>query len=153
MAQEKIKKSSVHTLDISKDLSDAFVKESKAREAWESLTPLAQRDFTMWIDQTKVAETRARRITKACNMLASGKRRPCCYSVVPTGLYKALQTNPRVQQVWKTLSSDERRDIAGWVEMSGASATRKERIDKVCGELVRDQSTTKFLQSIRSKKL
>jgi hypothetical protein len=52
---------------------------TKAREVWSDITPAARRDFIHWIVSAKQAETRARRIEKACDMLAKGKRRPCCF--------------------------------------------------------------------------
>ena len=30
-------------------------------------------------------------------MLVSGKRRPCCYAIVPMNLYKALAANPKAK--------------------------------------------------------
>lgn len=52
---------------------------SKARDTWSDITPLARRDWVHWIDSAKQAQTRARRISTACSMLAAGKRRPCCF--------------------------------------------------------------------------
>ena len=52
---------------------------SNAREAWSDITPVARRDFVHWIVSAKQAKTRAGRIAKACDMLAKGKRRPCCF--------------------------------------------------------------------------
>lgn len=57
----------------------------KAREMWEDITPAARRDFVHWITSGKRAETRALRIDKACDMLAKGKRRPCCFD--RSGMY------------------------------------------------------------------
>jgi hypothetical protein len=51
----------------------------KAREAWADITPAARRDFIHWVVSPKQAQTRARRIASACDMLAKGKRRPCCF--------------------------------------------------------------------------
>lgn len=56
-----------------------------AREAWADITPMARRDYVHWIVSAKQEETRARRIEKACDMLAQGKRRPCC--VDRSGMY------------------------------------------------------------------
>ena len=39
---------------------------------------MARRDWILWIVSAKQEETRRRRIENACDMLASGKRRPCC---------------------------------------------------------------------------
>jgi hypothetical protein len=58
---------------------------AKAREAWSDITPAARRDFIHWILSPKQAETRARRIRTACDMLAKGKRRPCCFD--RSGMY------------------------------------------------------------------
>ena len=57
----------------------------KAREAWSDITPAARRDWIHWIVSAKQAETRARRIENACDMLAKGKRRPCCFD--RSGMY------------------------------------------------------------------
>ena len=51
----------------------------KARELWSDITPVARRDWIQWINSAKQEETRVRRIKNACSMLASGKRRPCCF--------------------------------------------------------------------------
>ena len=42
-------------------------------------------DFIHWIVSARQSETRARRITNACDMLAKGKRRPCCFD--RSGMY------------------------------------------------------------------
>ena len=58
---------------------------TKAREVWSGITPIARRDWIQWITSGKRAETRALRIGKACDMLAAGKRRPCCFD--RSGMY------------------------------------------------------------------
>ncbi|MCG3128627.1 MAG: hypothetical protein CHACPFDD_03516 [Phycisphaerae bacterium] len=57
----------------------------KAREVWADVTPAARRDFIHWITSGKKAETRVKRIATACDMLAKGKRRPCCFD--RSGMY------------------------------------------------------------------
>jgi hypothetical protein len=57
----------------------------KTRAVWADITPMARRDFVHWIDSAKQAETRVRRIRNACDMLAKGKRRPCCFD--RSGMY------------------------------------------------------------------
>src|SRR5438034_11445021 len=64
------------------DLGKALAATPTAKVQWNDLTPIARRDFITWIDSAKQPETRRRRIEKACSMLAAGKRRPCCYSIV-----------------------------------------------------------------------
>ncbi|MFO0838773.1 MAG: YdeI/OmpD-associated family protein [Phycisphaerae bacterium] len=56
-----------------------------AREAWADITPAARRDFIHWITSPKRPETRVKRIATACDMLAKGKRRPCCFD--RSGMY------------------------------------------------------------------
>lgn len=57
----------------------------KARDVWTDITPLARRDWIHWITSARKSETRARRIESACDMLASGKRRACCFD--RSGMY------------------------------------------------------------------
>jgi hypothetical protein len=57
----------------------------EVRKVWSDITPIARRDWIHWIVSAKQAETRARRIRTACDMLAKGKRRPCCFD--RSGMY------------------------------------------------------------------
>ncbi len=68
--------------DLKKALAAAPM---KAREVWSDITPAARRDFIHWITSGKKAETRVKRIATACDMLAKGKRRPCCFD--RSGMY------------------------------------------------------------------
>src|SRR5206468_11126655 len=63
--------------------------------------------FISWIDSAKQPETRRRRIERACSMLAAGKRRPCCYSIVSFDLHKALAATPMAKAQWSDLRSEE----------------------------------------------
>ncbi|QOJ13740.1 MAG: DUF1905 domain-containing protein [Planctomycetia bacterium] len=66
--------------ELPPDLKKALTAASAAaRETWSAITPTARRDFIHWIVSPKKPETRAKRIETACDMLASGKRRPCCF--------------------------------------------------------------------------
>ena len=68
------------------DLRKALAAAPKAaRAAWSEITPIARRDWIQWITSAKRAETRARRIGSACDMLAGGKRRVCCFD--RSGIY------------------------------------------------------------------
>src|SRR6266508_3617485 len=58
--------------DLRKALAGAA---PKARALWSDITPIARRDWIHWITSAKQPETRARRLTNACSMLAAGKRR------------------------------------------------------------------------------
>jgi hypothetical protein len=68
--------------DLRKALASAS---AKAKEVWSDITPAARRDFIHWITSGKRAETRVKRIETACDMLAKGKRRPCCFD--RSGMY------------------------------------------------------------------
>jgi hypothetical protein len=61
------------------DLRKALATAPKARALWSDITPIARRDWIHWIISAKRPETRARRIDNACEMLAAGKRRVCCF--------------------------------------------------------------------------
>lgn len=61
------------------DLREALAAAPRARAAWSDITPVARRDWIHWITSAKRADTRARRIENACEMLAGGKRRVCCF--------------------------------------------------------------------------
>jgi uncharacterized protein YdeI (YjbR/CyaY-like superfamily) len=117
------------------DLKKALSANEAAELKWKDLTPIARRDFMSWIESAKQAETRARRIGKACSMLLAGKRRPCCYSVVPMELYTQLGKNKKAKATWSTLSSDERRDFTDWIEAAKDSKLHEKRIKKVCATL------------------
>ncbi len=65
----------------------------KARAVWSDITPIARRDWIHWITSPKQAETRARRIKNACEMLAAGKRRACCFD--RSGFYSKSMSAPK----------------------------------------------------------
>jgi bacteriocin resistance YdeI/OmpD-like protein/uncharacterized protein DUF1905 len=62
--------------DLRKALAAA---DPRARKLWSDITTNARRDWIHWITYAKQEETRARRIKNACSMLATGKRRVCCF--------------------------------------------------------------------------
>ena len=61
------------------DLRQALAAASRAQALWTEITPMARRDWILWISSARQEETRRGRIEKACDMLASGKRRVCCF--------------------------------------------------------------------------
>jgi Bacteriocin-protection, YdeI or OmpD-Associated/Domain of unknown function (DUF1905) len=75
--------------DLRKALAAAH---PKARAVWSDITPAARRDWIQWITSPKRPETRARRIENACDMLAKGKRRPCCFD--RSGMYSKSLSCP-----------------------------------------------------------
>ena len=75
------------------DLRKALAVTPKARTTWTGLTPAARRDWIFWITSAKQPETRARRIVNACDMLAGGKRRVCCFD--RSGMYSKSLSAPK----------------------------------------------------------
>jgi len=118
------------------DLRAVLASDPKAKAKWADLTPIAHRDFISWIESAKQSETRKRRVDSVPSRLASGKRRPCCYAIVPMNMYKALDSLPKAKAQWKTLSPDERRDFTDWIQSPKEAAARTERIGKACALLL-----------------
>ncbi len=117
------------------DLWKALGVSPRIKEIWKGLTPIARRDFLSWIDGAKQPETRRRRVERVPDMLAKGKRRPCCYALVPMSLYKALAATPKAKVTWRGLRPDERRDFVTWIESAKQPELHKRRVEKVCGML------------------
>lgn len=64
-----------------------------ARGEWDSTTTLARLDWIHWIESAKQAKTRTKRINDACEMLASGKGRVCCFD--QSGYYSKAFSAPQ----------------------------------------------------------
>ena len=79
--KEMVSRPSVHRAP--KDLRAALVLVPAAKKTWDDITPLARNEFICWVTSAKKEETRARRIQIACENLAAGKRRPCCWAGCP----------------------------------------------------------------------
>lgn len=122
---------------IPQDVRKALTASPSVIKLWEDLTPIARRDFLTWIDGAKQPETRIRRIEKTRSVLTAGKRRPCCYAVVPMGLYKALGANQKAKMTWSSLTPDERRDFVSWVEEPKDATSRQLLIEKACTMLMK----------------
>lgn len=78
--------------ELPPDLRAALAAAPEARVAWEATTTLARVDWIHWITTAKQARTRAQRIANACDMLAAGKRRVCCFD--PSGFYSKAFAAP-----------------------------------------------------------
>src|SRR5438045_4153593 len=117
------------------DLRKALAAAAVAKAKWSDLTPIARRDFISWIDSAKQAKTRTRRIERACSMLAAGKRRPCCYTIVSFNLFKALAATPKAKAQWSDLTPIERRDFISWMDADKEPERHKRRIEKACSML------------------
>ena len=71
--------------EVPADLRQALAAHPAAKATWDDITALARRDWIQWMTSGKKAETRPKRIATACDMLASGKRRACCFD--RSGMY------------------------------------------------------------------
>ena len=114
------------------DLRKALAATPMAKAQWSDLTPIAHRDFISWIDSAKQPETRRRRIERACSMLAAGKRRPCCYSIVSLNLHQTLAATPMAKAQWSDLTPIERRNFISWMDSAKQPERHKRRIEKAC---------------------
>lgn len=65
--------------EMPSDLEEALAAAPAARSVWDDTTTIARLDWIHWITSAKQSRTRAKRISDACDMLASGKRRVCCF--------------------------------------------------------------------------
>lgn len=75
------------------DLHQALVASPAAKAVWEDTTTIARLDWIHWIESAKQAKTRQRRVDNACEMLASGKRRVCCFD--QSGYYSKSLSAPQ----------------------------------------------------------
>jgi hypothetical protein len=75
------------------DFAQALSACPAARLVWQDTTTIARVDWIHWVESAKQAKTRAKRIGDACEMLASGKRRVCCFD--PSGFYSKALSAPR----------------------------------------------------------
>jgi uncharacterized protein YdeI (YjbR/CyaY-like superfamily) len=117
------------------DIREVLAAAPVAKAQWMDLTPIGRRDFISWIDSAKQPETRKRRVESLPSRLAAGKRRPCCFSVVPFDLHKALASTPKAKAQWSDLDSMTRRDFIGWINSAKEPETRKRRIKETCTAL------------------
>ncbi|MGD9690213.1 MAG: YdeI/OmpD-associated family protein [Phycisphaerales bacterium] len=93
--------------DVPADLGKALAAAStRTRAAWSDITPAARRDFVHWITSPKRPETRVKRIATACDMLAKGKRRPCCFD--RSGMFDKSQSCPLADDAGDTPGHNRR---------------------------------------------
>ncbi|MFY9803007.1 MAG: YdeI/OmpD-associated family protein [Candidatus Acidiferrales bacterium] len=87
------------------DLRKALAAAPLALAGWQDITPLARRDWIFSIASAKQPETRRRRIQKACDMLAGGKRRLCCFP----GIKWLMKENAKSCGMWLPLPDSKNR--------------------------------------------
>lgn len=79
--------------ELPDDLEKALAAAPEALAVWHGTTTIARVDWIHWITSAKQAKTRVKRIDDACNMLASGKQRVCCFD--PSGYYSKVFSAPK----------------------------------------------------------
>lgn len=80
--------------EVPDDFRSALAAAPEACAVWEATTTIARVDWIHWITTAKKAATRTKRINDACDMLASGKKRVCCFD--PSGYYSKALSAPEV---------------------------------------------------------
>ena len=91
------------------DLRKALAAEPLAHAGWQDITPMARRDWIFSVTSAKQSETRRRRIAKACDMLACGKRRLCCFP----GVKWLMKENAKECGMWLPLARPQNRPSPG----------------------------------------
>lgn len=79
--------------DLPSDLTEALSAAPEARAVWDDTTTIARLDWIHWIISAKQSKTRAKRISDACEMLAAGKKRVCCFDT--SGYYSKAFSAPK----------------------------------------------------------
>ena len=75
------------------DLREALAASPAAKAVWEDTTTIARLDWIHWIESAKLATTRKSRIDTTCDMLASGRKRVCCFD--QSGYYSKSLSAPQ----------------------------------------------------------
>jgi hypothetical protein len=89
------------------DLRKALAAAPAAQALWSEITPMARRDWILWISSAKLPETRRGRVRKACDMLSSGKRRVCCFG----GLNWLRKDHAAAGETWLPLPASKNRSL------------------------------------------
>lgn len=79
--------------EVPTDFAAALESAPEALRVWKDTTSLARLDWIHWITTAKQLKTRAKRISDACDMLAAGKKRVCCFD--PSGFYSKAFKAPQ----------------------------------------------------------
>lgn len=78
------------------DLWQALDACPEAKAIWEATTTIARLDWVHWIESAKQEKTRKSRVENACDMLAKGKKRVCCFD--QSGYYSKSLSAPEAME-------------------------------------------------------
>lgn len=81
---------------LPEDLQEALETSPDAKTTWDATTTIARLDWIHWIESAKQAKTRKSRVDNACEMLASGKKRVCCFD--QSGYYSKSLSAPKAKE-------------------------------------------------------
>ena len=81
--------------EVPADLLESLLASPESRATWDNTTTVARLDWIHWITSAKQAKTRTKRINDACDMLAAGKKRVCCFD--PSGYYSKAFSAPETE--------------------------------------------------------
>jgi uncharacterized protein YdeI (YjbR/CyaY-like superfamily) len=77
------------------DFAQALGASPESRAMWDATTTIAKVDWIHWIVSAKQAKTRVKRIHDACDKLASGEKRVCCFDTA--GFYSKAFKAPQAE--------------------------------------------------------
>jgi len=81
--------------DLPSDFQEALAATPAAHKVWNTTTTLARVDWIHWMTSAKQLKTRAKRVSDACDMLASGKKQVCCFD--SSGYYSKAFRAPEAE--------------------------------------------------------
>jgi hypothetical protein len=87
------------------ELRKALAGAPAAQALWSDITAMARQNWILWITSARQPETRLRRIENACDMLASGKKRVCCFG----GLNWLMKDHRGASEGWLKLPNSKNR--------------------------------------------
>lgn len=123
------------------DLKKVLESDPLVEVVWKSLTTLSRWDYVIWVEQAKLKETREHRIKRTFYMMKAGKKRPCCFTIIPADLYKAMEASSKAKEQWKTLSGVQKREFVSWLN----AANDKNRANQACELLESGEYHPKFV--------
>lgn len=78
------------------DLLQALSAAPEAKAVWHATTTIARVDWIHWIESAKQAKTRKSRVETACDKLAAGEKRVCCFD--QSGFYSKSLSAPKAAE-------------------------------------------------------
>lgn len=81
MSKEATTTSFMHKVPT--DITAVLKSNTDVSKLWKGLNPLARNEWICWVTIVKKKETRAEHVTRLCEDLRRGKRRPCCWPGCP----------------------------------------------------------------------